>query len=248
MDDSSPIRLGLNGASGRMGRALCELLRDDARFALAAQINASDGWKGAPALDIVIDFSTPAGLSAALEHCERHGIALVSGTTGLDPDLQMRLATAARRIPLLYAANFSLGIAVLTKLLREAAQAFPDWDLEILEAHHSRKIDAPSGTALALGHAAAQARGEDFVQVATFARHGHTGVRVPGTIGFSSLRGGEIVGEHTALLIGADERIELTHRAYDNSIFARGVLQAAAWLAARKLGFYTIDDVIAAHD
>lgn len=238
------IRLGINGSNGRMGRALCELLRDDARFALAAQINASDDWKDVPALDIVIDFSTPAGLSAALEHCERHSIALVCGTTGLDPDLQIQLAAAAKKTPLLYAANFSLGIAVMTKLLREAAQALPDWDLEILETHHSRKVDAPSGTALALGRAAAQARGRDFDRVAAFARHGHTGVRIPGTIGFSSLRGGEIVGEHTAFLIGADERIELSHRAYDNTIFARGALQAAVWLAGRAPGFYTLDDVI----
>ncbi|MEO7149187.1 MAG: 4-hydroxy-tetrahydrodipicolinate reductase [Rhodanobacteraceae bacterium] len=247
MDERSPLRIGLNGASGRMGRALRELLRDDVRFALAAQITASDDWKDAPALDVAIDFSTPSGFAVALEHCERHRAALVCGTTGLDAAMQSRLVTAAKKIPLLYAANFSLGIAVLTRLLREAARALPDWDLEILEAHHARKIDAPSGTALSLGRAAAQARGQDFDQVATFARHGQTGPRTPGAIGFSSLRGGEIVGEHTALFIGNDERIELTHRAADNAIFARGALEAAAWLAGRAPGFYTIDDVIAVH-
>ncbi|MGH8165289.1 MAG: 4-hydroxy-tetrahydrodipicolinate reductase, partial [Rhodanobacteraceae bacterium] len=140
----------------------------------------------------------------------------------------------------------SLGIAVLTRLLREAATSLPDWDLEIIEAHHQRKVDAPSGTALALGRAAADARGQDFDQVAIFARHGQTGSREAGTIGFSSLRGGEIVGEHTALLIGNGERIELTHRAGDNAIFARGALEAAAWLADKPAGSYLLDDVIVA--
>lgn len=242
-----PLRLAITGANGRMGRALRELLRDGARFALAYQINTSDDWRSAPDLDVVIDFSTPAGTAAALEHCERQKIALVCGTTGLDAALQARLVEASKKIPLLYAANFSLGIAVLTRLLRLAASALPDWDLEILEAHHARKIDAPSGTALALGRAAAQARGQDFDQVAAFARHGHTGARRKGAIGLASLRGGEIVGEHTALLIGPGERIELTHRAADNAIFARGALQASAWLAGKPPGLYSIDDVIGAH-
>ncbi|MEO6969182.1 MAG: 4-hydroxy-tetrahydrodipicolinate reductase [Rhodanobacteraceae bacterium] len=241
---SNPIRIAINGSNGRMGRALRELLRDDARFALAAQVNASNDWKEASALDVVIDFSTPAGLSAALEYCESHGIALVCGTTGLDAALRSRLADAARKIPLLYAANFSLGIAVLTRLLREAAKALPDWDLEIIEAHHTRKVDAPSGTALALGRAAARAREQDFDEVTAFGRHGHTGVRRQGTIGFASIRAGEIVGEHTAMLATHDERIELTHRAYDNTIFARGALVAAAWLAGRAPGFYTTDQIL----
>lgn len=240
------IRLGLTGINGRMGRAFQVLLQDDLRFTLAAKIARSGDWRAAPGLDVVIDFSTPEGFDAALAHCTSHGVALVSGTTGIDAVQRKRFDAAAAMIPVLYAANFSLGIAVLTKLLREAAAVLPDWDLEIIEAHHSRKVDAPSGTALALGRAAADARGANFDEVAAFGRHGHTGVRTPGAIGFASIRAGEIVGEHTALLAARDERIELTHRAYDNTIFARGALRAAAWLAGKPAGAYSLDDVLAA--
>jgi len=242
----NPFLLGITGANGRMGRALQALLQDDPRFTLAACIQSSAEWDYTPALDVVIDFSTPAGFEGALAHCQMHKVAFVCGTTGLDASQRNALHEAARDIPLLYAANFSLGIAVLTKLLRDAARVLPDWDLEIIEAHHARKVDAPSGTALALGRAAADARSQDFDQVARFARHGHTGAREKGAIGFASIRAGEIVGEHTAMLATQDERIELTHRAFDNTIFARGALEAAAWLAAKPAGAYTIDDVISA--
>lgn len=242
----APIRLGLVGINGRMGHAFQTLLRDDARFELAARIARNDDWHADSRLDVVIDFSTPQGFDAALAHCETHGVALVSGTTGLDAAQRARFDAAAKVIPALYAANFSLGIAVLTRLLRDAARALPDWDPEIIEAHHARKVDAPSGTALALGRAVAEARGQDFDNVAAFGRHGRTGVREPGTIGFASLRAGDIVGEHTAFLVGRDERIELTHRAFDNAIFARGALAAAAWLAGKQPGRYTLDDVLAA--
>jgi 4-hydroxy-tetrahydrodipicolinate reductase len=240
----SPPCLAINGANGRMGRALQTLLGGDARFELAALVNASADWTKAPKLDVVIDFSTPAGFDAALAYCEVRGVALVSGTTGLDDAQRKRFDAAAAKIAVLHAANFSLGIAVLTKLLREAAAALPEWDLEIIEAHHARKADAPSGTALALGRAAAAARGQGFEQVAVLARQGHTGARPANTIGFASIRAGEIVGEHTALLATKDERIELSHRAYDNTIFARGALHAAAWLAGKPPGVYSLDDVI----
>ena len=243
---TSKILLGITGANGRMGRAFQALLQDDARFELAAKIARSEDWRAAPRLDLAIDFSTPRGFDAALAHCEAHGVALVAGTTGIDAAQRTRCAAAAAKIPVLYAANFSLGIAVLTRLLREAAAALPDWDLEIIEAHHARKVDAPSGTALALGRAAAAARGQDFEQVAVLARQGHTGARPANAIGFASIRAGEIVGEHTALLAARDERIELTHRAYDNTIFARGALHAAAWLAGKPAGAYSLDDVLAA--
>lgn len=227
-----------------MGCALLALLHADARFELAAAIATSAGWTDAPALDVVIDFSTPAGFDAALVHCSAHGVAFVSGTTGLDAAQRERLDAAAKTIPVLHAANFSLGVAVLTRLLRDAARALPDWDLEIVEAHHARKVDAPSGTALALGRAVAEARGQDFDDVAAFGRHGRTGVRKTGTIGFASLRAGDIVGEHTAFLVGHDERIELAHRAFDNAIFARGALAAAAWLAGQPPGAYALEDVL----
>ncbi len=243
---SQSIRLAITGANGRMGRALRALLQDDARFDLVARIASSNDWGSAPPLDVVIDFSTRDGFDATLAHCRANTVAVVAGTTGLDANQRERLQHAARDIPVLYAANFSLGIAVLTKLLREAASALPQWDLEIIEAHHSQKVDAPSGTALALGRAAASARAQDFDEVAVFGRQGHTGARKQNAIGFASIRAGGIVGEHAAMLAAQDERIELTHRAYDNSIFARGALQAAAWLAGRPPGMYSIDDVIGA--
>jgi 4-hydroxy-tetrahydrodipicolinate reductase len=261
---SRPVRLAVNGATGRMGRALLELLRGDERFELVAALVSAqsaqlgtpihageDGlrfshdWSAAGKLDAVIDFSGPAGLVDALAFCEAHGVALVTGTTGLDVALQDRLIAAAQRIPVLRAANFSLGVAVLKRLLREAAAALPDWDLDIVEAHHGRKVDAPSGTALALGEAAAAGRGTSLNDTAVFAREGLTGPRKSGTIGFAVVRGGDIVGEHEALLMGQGERIELNHRATDRSIFARGAIEAAHWLAGRPAGTYDLDAMLA---
>lgn len=262
---SQPIRLALNGATGRMGRALVELVRADRRFRLArAVIDAgaervgqplstpstpetlrySAGWDDAGELDAIVDFSTPDGFDAALDHAVAHGVALVVGTTGLDAGQERRLGEAAQRIAVLRAANFSLGVAVLTRLVREAAEALPEWDLEIVEAHHGRKEDAPSGTAMALGEAAAAARGIALDEAAVYAREGRTGPRRAGSIGFAVVRGGDIVGEHTVLLAGQGERVELGHRATDRRIFARGALESAAWLAGRAPGLYGIDDLL----
>lgn len=238
------IKLAINGANGRMGRALQALLHDDGRFDLVAAINASDARRDTPKLDVVIDFSSPAGFDAALAHCVAHRIALVSGTTGLVASQRTALTEAARTIPVLHAANFSLGVAVLTRALREAAAALPDWDLEILETHHARKVDAPSGTALALGRAAAEARGKNFDEVAVLSREGQVGARPAGAIGFASLRAGDVVGEHTAMLVTAGERLELSHRTTDRAIFARGALAAAAWLTGKPAGVYSLDDVL----
>lgn len=258
------VRLAINGASGRMGSALRQLLQEDRRFELVRAVVAPDSpdlgrqvfpddpdsptyvssWSHAPSLDVVIDFSGPQALDAALEHCLAHGVALVTGTTGIGPDLARRLDTAGERIAVLRAANFSLGVAVLTRLLREASAALSSWDLEIVEAHHGRKQDAPSGTALALGQAAASARGTTLDQHAVYSREGQTGARTTGSIGFAVVRGGDIVGEHTAMLIGEGERLELTHRATDRLIFARGALQSAFWIARRGAGQWQIDDVI----
>lgn len=238
------ILLGVNGANGRMGRALQALLREDARFELAAEISRSEDWRDAATLDVVIDFSTPEGFEGALAHCVANKVALVSGTTGLGAAQCSAMGEAATTIPVLHAANFSLGIAMLSRVLREAAAALPDWDLEILEAHHAHKADAPSGTALALGRAAAAARGQDFDAVAVRSRAGQVGERTRGAIGFASIRAGDIVGEHTAILATAGERLELAHRTTDRMIFARGALTAAAWLVGRPAGSYSITDVI----
>ncbi|KRE89148.1 4-hydroxy-tetrahydrodipicolinate reductase [Frateuria sp. Soil773] len=266
---SRTIRIAVNGATGRMGRTLLGLLRDDPRFELAAALTAADAaqvgqpvfpggkasggavlrfgktWPAGDALDVVVDFSGPEGLASALDHCEAHGIALVSGTTGLDAALTERLEQAGRRIALLRAANFSLGVAVLTRLLREASAALREWDLEIVEAHHGRKEDAPSGTALALGEAAAAARGTSLARDGVYVREGRPGARRPGSIGFAVVRGGDVVGEHQALLLGPGERVELGHRATDRSIFARGAIEAACWLAGKPAGAYDLDAMLA---
>ena len=261
---ATPLRLVVNGASGRMGRAVLDRARADARWQVAAGIvSAGSALEGQPiggveapgaarygtrfplldAVAVVIDFSTPAGLGAALDACLQARVPLVTGTTGLDATLEARLDAAAATIPLLRAANFSLGVALLTRLLRSAAAALPDWDLEILEAHHARKQDAPSGTALALGQAAAAARGVALAEVVAIGRTSAPGARRAGSIGFASIRAGDIVGEHTALLAGPGERLELTHRADDRAIFARGALSAAAWLAGRAPGSYALEAV-----
>jgi 4-hydroxy-tetrahydrodipicolinate reductase len=258
------IRVAINGASGRMGRAFLALVREDRRFELvyagvsagsehagkpvfgelSTSIRYSHDWQSARHSDVVVDFSDPNGLAAALTHCVEHGAALVTGTTGIDTSLQKRLTEAASYIAVLHAANFSLGVAVLTRLLREGAAALPDWDLEIVESHHSRKEDAPSGTALALGHAAAEARGTTLEKDGVYTREGRPGARRHGTIGFAVVRGGDVVGEHDALLLGQGERVALSHRATDRSIFARGALEAAAWLAGHKPGSYSIDQML----
>jgi len=259
------IRVAINGAAGRMGSAVCALLVRDARFTLLHAVVAPDStrvgtpvcanapaalrcardWRDAPAVDVVIDFSTPVGLGAALAHCLAGGAALLTGTTGCDAAMDARLLAASARIAVLRAANFSLGVAVLTRLLREAAAALPAWDGEIVEAHHGAKRDAPSGTALALGDAIAQGRHTVGETSFVYNRTGLTDERKQGSIGFATVRGGDIVGEHTAMLIGQGERLELVHRATDRSIFARGALHAAHWLSQRAPGAWTLEDVLA---
>ncbi len=259
------LRIAISGASGRMGRALVESSLGDRRLrvhravidassdlvgqplkqpATAESLRYSSGWEGAGKLDAVIDFSSPQGLASALAYCLDHQVALVVGTTGYEQELQTQLQDAAARIPVLQAANFSLGVAVMQHLLRDAARALPAWDLEIIEAHHGRKEDAPSGTAIALGEAAAQARGTTLEAEAVYTRQGQTGPRRHGAIGFSVVRGGDIVGEHVAMLAGKGERLELCHRASDRGIFARGALEAAVWLAGQAPGFYGIADML----
>lgn len=261
-----PVRVAVNGATGRMGTTLCRLLVDDSRFILlhavvspqSASLGApvptragqalryASGWDDAPALDVVIDFSSPAGLGAALTHCLQAGVALVAGSTGCDAATDERLCAAAGRIALLRAANFSLGVAVMRRLLREAAAALPDWDVEIIEAHHRGKRDAPSGTALALGAAVREGRGlgPDTAPY-VFDRASFGAERIQDTIGMSSIRGGDLAGEHTAMLMAPGERFELIHRATDRAIFARGALHAASWLSAQPPGPWSLDDVLA---
>lgn len=239
------LRLAINGASGRMGRSLVELSAGNPRFADAIQLDSDSDWARLATPDVMVDFSSPQGFRQALTFCREKGVALVSGTTGIDESIARELDDAGNEIAVMHAANFSLGVAVLTRLLSEAAAMLPQWDLEIVEAHHAAKVDAPSGTALALGQVAAGARQVDLAAVKRSGRSGDTGPRATGEIGFSSIRAGDIVGEHNVILASCGERIELAHRATDRAIFARGALAACSWLAGRKPGRYTLDDMLA---
>ncbi len=195
--------------------------------------------------DVVIDFTLPTATALHAALAAQTGTALLVGTTGLGPSERAALDKAAAAAPVLVAANTSLGVVLMQSLVRQAAAALgEDWDIEIVEMHHRHKIDAPSGTAWALGQAAAEGRKVDLDEVADRGRDGHTGARKTGAIGFASLRGGDVVGEHTVVYAGASERIELTHKANDRRIFAVGAVRAARWLAGKPAGAYRMSDVL----
>ncbi|PZN94807.1 MAG: 4-hydroxy-tetrahydrodipicolinate reductase [Alphaproteobacteria bacterium] len=258
------IKIGVLGAGGRMGRAIIAAIPDDPRLVLAGAIErAGHAAVGTPlgppfppslticcnheplaiASDVLIDFTAPAALEATLEAACDGRAAIVIGTTGLEPRHHAMIDEAARSIAVLQAANTSLGVTLLARLVEQAARAL-DWDIEIAELHHRDKVDAPSGTALALGAAAARGRGVDLAQDSVSGRDGITGARVAGNIGFASLRGGSAPGDHLVMFCGDGERIEIGHRVESRDIFARGALRAAAWLAGRPAGRYTMDDVL----
>ncbi len=241
--------IGILGANGRMGRALAsELDAGAGRLTLAGAIDVGGDLPAlAAASDVLIDFTGPAALAAHLAAATAASCALVIGTTGLEPAHHAAIDAAAAHIAIVQAANTSLGVAVAAALVRRAA-AVLDWDIEIAELHHRMKVDAPSGTALALGQAAAEGRGVALDDVAVRGRDGITGARTDGAIGFASLRGGSAAGDHMVLFAGDGERLEITHRAENRSIFARGALRAAAWVAGQPAGRYTMDDVLGLHD
>lgn len=235
---SAPIRLLIHGASGRMGQALLRLTRERDDLQAVAAVSrgqpaqrvvegvprfAASELSGVPEFDVAVDFSLPEGFDPVLALCVARGTAFVSGTTGLEDAQRAALEAAADRVPVLWASNFSLGVAVLHMLVERAAAALPGWDCDIVEQHHTRKRDAPSGTALTLGAAA---------------ERGGAAPR------YASLRAGDIVGEHTVQFATAGERIELVHRATDRDIFARGALHAAARLPGRAPGRYTLADLL----
>jgi 4-hydroxy-tetrahydrodipicolinate reductase len=246
---SAPIPVSIHGFTGRMGQALVRAAaeRDDVRVVASLDRDGNEvpaatrDSKPLPAVRVLIDFSHADAFDRALDHALSGRIAFVSGTTGLDRSQRAKLERAGATIPVLWSANFSLGVAVLTRLVREAARALPDWQCEILEAHHRHKRDAPSGTALALGRAVAEARDIDFDAVA---RTDRNGARSTHDIGIASLRAGDTVGEHSVWFAATGERIELAHRATDRDIFARGALAAAAWLAGQKPGIHTLDGLL----
>jgi 4-hydroxy-tetrahydrodipicolinate reductase len=229
-----PIRITLTAPGGRMGKAIAAAVADDPRFTL----NQDQG-------DVLLDFSAPAALQGSLDRAVAGGIPVLIGTTGLDEAADDCIAAASRKVAVLRAANTSIGVALLADLVERAARVLgPDWDVEISETHHRMKADAPSGTALLLGEAAAMGRGSPLE--AERARLGTGLQRRRGSIGFASLRGGTVAGDHDVLFLGPDERLILAHRAENRMIFARGALAAAAFLVGKPTGLYSMRDVIGA--
>jgi len=262
------IRVAVAGASGRMGRMLIEAVgtADDMQLAGAidvAQAPAigqdasaflghpsgvpieSDLRRGLAQAQVLIDFTRPEGTLAHLAVCRELGIGAVIGTTGFSAAQKALIAEHAQHIAVMLAPNMSVGVNVVLKLLDMAARALNEgYDIEIIEAHHRHKVDAPSGTALQLGEVVAAALGRDLKQCAVYGREGVTGERDPSTIGFATVRGGDIVGDHTVLFAGTGERIEITHKASSRATFAQGALRAARFLVGRTPGMYDMNDVL----
>jgi 4-hydroxy-tetrahydrodipicolinate reductase len=263
------VRLAVGGAAGRMGQTLIRTIADIPGCALAAALErpgspalgqdaavlaglpargilVSDDPATLPgAIDAILDFTTPAATVALAEVAAGARLVHVIGTTGLGAADEAAITAAAKRATIVKAGNMSLGVNLLVALTRKVAAALDnDFDIEIVEMHHRHKVDAPSGTALMLGKAAAEGRGVDLGRQSVRVRDGHTGARPVGTIGFATLRGGDVVGEHTVLFAGPGERIEVTHRATDRGIFARGAVKAALWAHGKPPGLYSMADVL----
>lgn len=264
----SAVRLAVAGAGGRMGRALIEagastpgvsiaaaldipgtacIGRDAGEFAAGARgvTIGSDIAAAVAACDILVDFTRPEGTLAHLAACRSAGRKIIVGTTGFDASQLAAIRAASKDIAIVLAPSFSIGMNVTMKLVEMASKTLgADYDVEVFEVHHKHKVDAPSGTALKLGEIAAKARGQDFGAAGVFARHGLTGERKPGTIGFSVARGGDIIGDHTVLFAGTGERVEVTHRSSSRATYAQGAMRSALWLASKPPGLYDMQDVL----
>ena len=262
------MRFCIAGASGRMGRMLIEAVLASPGDALSGALDqpgsaalgqdaaaflgrdsgvliTADLRAGLAGADVLIDFTRPEGTLAHLAACRELGVRAVIGTTGFDDAGKAAIADAARQIPIVFAPNMSVGVNVVMKLLDMAARALSTgYDIEVIEAHHRHKVDAPSGTALAMGEVLASALGRDLAECAVYAREGHTGERDPSSIGFATIRGGDIVGDHTVLFAGTGERIEISHKSSSRQGYAQGSLRAAHYLADRAPGLYGMNDVL----
>jgi 4-hydroxy-tetrahydrodipicolinate reductase len=264
------ISLSIAGAGGRMGRALILAAGGDVRFDMVGgterlgsdligiDLGLLDGKTPLGCVvsgtveaacvhaDVWIDFTSPAATIAALTVLEGTNVkAAIIGTTGFDDQQKAAIKIISQRLTILQSGNFSLGVNLVAGLVRQAAARLgPDWDIEVLESHHRHKVDAPSGTALMLGHAAAQGRGVNHDSVAQFARHGQTGPRSEGDIGYAVLRAGGIIGEHEVMFAAEDEIVTITHKAGSRTIFAKGALAAAAWAVGQAPGLYSMDDML----
>jgi 4-hydroxy-tetrahydrodipicolinate reductase len=250
------------GGTGRMGQTLLDAVAAHPELTLAAvtlgpgesipspapidpSLHTQQVDEALKSADVLIDFTSPQAIAAHAAACRATATAWVLGTTGLDAAQQQLVEASAREIPICQAANFSTGVTLMLQLVATAAAAMDlDTDLEVIEAHHRHKVDAPSGTALAVGRAMAEARGASLDELATMSREGITGERPAGSIGFATVRGGDIVGDHTALFAADGERLEITHRASSRQAFARGACRAARWLADRSAGLYDMQDVL----
>jgi 4-hydroxy-tetrahydrodipicolinate reductase len=263
------VKVGVVGCAGRMGQMLLKMLinapgivvvggterrgsvalgQDIGALAGADPLGISVGDDPSMLFetsDVVVDFTNPTATVSHAQMAARTGCALVIGTTGFDNDQLNSLYRAAQRAPIVLAANMSLGINLLQQVVEEIARILdPDWDIEIVEMHHRAKIDAPSGTALALGEAAARGRGQNLRRISRRSREGQVGPRVKGEIGFAALRGGDVVGDHTVIFAADGERVEITHRASSREIFARGAVKSVLWAAGKKPGLYSMRDVL----
>ena len=268
----NPLSIAVAGASGRMGKMLIEAIDQapDTRLTGALDVAAAPAlgqdaaaFLGRPAgvaigadlatslagARVLIDFTRPEGTLAHLAYCAAHGIAMVIGTTGFDDAGKAAIAAAAEKTAIVFAPNMSVGVNVTLKLLEMAAKSFNEgYDIEIVEAHHRHKVDAPSGTALKMGEVIAGALGRDLKACAVYGREGVTGARDPSTIGFATIRGGDIVGDHTVLFAGDGERIEISHKSSSRVTYAHGALRAARFLADKQSGLYDMQDVLQLKD
>jgi 4-hydroxy-tetrahydrodipicolinate reductase len=238
-------RFGILGHKGRMGQAIAAAIEEAGHeFCVGVDL----GGDPTPVLgqcDVAVDFSSPEGVASHLKACVTAGIPILIGTTGLEEEHFAAIEDAATRIPVLQTGNTSLGVTLLAALVREAAAKLgDDWDIEVLEMHHRGKVDAPSGTAKLLGEAAAEGRGVDLAANRESGRDGYTGARAKGAIGFATLRGGTVAGEHSVILAGDEERLVLSHSAENRMIFARGAVKGGAWLIGKAPGRYTMNDVL----
>ncbi len=260
------LKIAVAGASGRMGRMLIETIQnaDDAVLVGALAVTRgvgndaslflgkpsgvlieSDLDKGLANADFLIDFTRPEGTLKHLEYCAQHGIKMIIGTTGFDEAGKAAIAAAAKKTAIVFAPNMSVGVNVTLKLLELAAKSFSHgYDIEIIEAHHRHKVDAPSGTALKMGEVIADVLGRDLKDVAVYAREGVTGERDPSSIGFATIRGGDIIGDHTVLFAGIGERIEISHKSSSRFSYAQGSVRAARFLADKTTGLYDMQDVL----
>jgi 4-hydroxy-tetrahydrodipicolinate reductase len=267
-----PLQIAIAGASGRMGKMLIEtvLAQDDTELAGALDLAGSPsigtdpgaswgietGVKIADQLSIglaqakyLIDFTRPEGTLAHAKYCAEHGIHMIIGTTGFSEEQQQELKQFSQKIAIVFAPNMSVGVNATLKLIELAAKILQDgYDVEIIEAHHKHKVDAPSGTALKMGEVVAKAQDKNLKDWAVMSREGHTGERKEGTIGFSTIRGGDIVGDHTVLFAGDGERIEITHKSASRMSYAQGAMRAARFLRDKVNGFYDMHDVLGLKD